>query len=166
MHVFAVSYLWMEKLLDRIKIPHRRWNHNLPVDYLDDECQVLLCLLLCLTIVIDFLLHFLCPNAALYKLFTNWGSFSDFRFLTGPEHQVKKMFRSCQKDVQISTLDRKCGLNMKVMQSFHAGCNGLQFPWHYIIMLWAPHVSICRARREDSDGGLGQAYFGMILSSS
>jgi hypothetical protein len=58
-----------------------------------------------------------------------------FRFLTGPEHQVKKMFRSCQKDVQISTLDGKCGLNMKVMQSFHAGCNGLQLPWHYIIML-------------------------------
>jgi hypothetical protein len=33
-------------------------------------------------------------------------------------------------------------------------------------MLWAPHVSIRWARREDSDGGLGQAYFGMILSSS
>lgn len=159
MHVFGVSYLWMEKLLDRIKIPHRQWNHNLPVDYLDDECQVLLCLLLCLTIMIVFLLHFLCPNAALYKLFTNWGSFSDVQVFD-------RTWTSSQKDVHISTLDGKCGLNMKVMQSFHAGCNGLQLPWHYIIMLWAPHVSICRARREDSDGGLGQAYFGMILSSS
>jgi len=52
-----------------------------------------------------------------------------------PIEDLLVMFSSGQKDVQVSTLDGKCGLNMKVMQSFHAGCNGLQLPWHYIIML-------------------------------